>query len=152
MLIYRKFLKEVIAPLAGRSLRCQCPPTMRVVMPSRQPSIGPHTDSEFDNHVSAEINFWVPLTRVWGNNTLWVESEPGLKDFHPVECNYGQIFRFNGNRCTHFTTVNDTDATRVSFDFRAIPLSEYRFDYDGKIGDYNSETFSFAVPDPPGGK
>ena len=46
--------------------------------------------------------------------------------------------------------MNDTAATRVSFDFRAIPLSEYHFDYDGKIGDYNSETF--VVPHPPGGK
>jgi hypothetical protein len=37
----------------------------------------------------AEVNFWVPLTRVFGTNTLFVESAPGRGDFRPVELGYG---------------------------------------------------------------
>ena len=51
------------------------------------------------------------------------------------------MLRFNGNRCTHFTKSNDTDVTRVSFDFRAIPCSVHQNIYDGKIGDYNTKIF-----------
>jgi hypothetical protein len=41
----------------------------------------------------AEVNFWVPLTRVFGTNTLFVESAPGRGDFRPVELGYGACFR-----------------------------------------------------------
>eukprot|EP00040_Diaphanoeca_grandis_P039118 m.258184 g.258184 ORF g.258184 m.258184 type:complete len:373 (-) comp36249_c0_seq1:77-1195(-) len=139
MTIYQKFITEVIVPVLGGSLRFQTPPTMRIHMPCRKPTILPHTDMDYDCHQCTEINFWVPLTKVWGTNTLWRESAPGLKDFHPVELDYGQFLKFNGNQCTHFTKPNDSDATRVSFDFRCIPLSEYTKAFDCKIGDYNSE-------------
>ena len=32
----------------------------------------------------------VPLTHVYGSNSLWVESAPGLADFQPVEACSGQ--------------------------------------------------------------
>jgi len=141
--VYARFVEEVIVPLCGdSSIQCQCPPTVRVHMPSQQPTIPAHTDSEYEGHEASEINFWVPVTRVWGNNTLWCETQPGLKDFHPVEIEYGNILRFNGNRCTHFTKSNDTGATRVSFDFRAIPGSLHQNIFEGKIGDYKSKLFT----------
>jgi len=147
--VYNAFIDGVVVPLCGgvsetKGIRCQNPPTIRVHMPSRKPTIPPHTDSDYDAHQPGEINFWIPVTPVWGNNTLWTESEPGKEDFHPIEIGYGQILRFHGNRCTHFTKKNDTGATRVSFDFRAIPLVAYREDFGGKIGDYNSQ--EYGVP------
>ena len=38
----------------------------------------PHTDSMYF-HQRGQINFWVPLTKVYDSNTLWVESSPGLQ-------------------------------------------------------------------------
>ena len=32
---------------------------------------------------------------------LFGETEPGKKDFIPLEINYGEYFQFNGNKCTH---------------------------------------------------
>lgn len=46
-----------------------------------------------------EVNFWVPLSRVYGTNSLWTESEPGKGDFRPVEAEPGVGFRFYGNQC-----------------------------------------------------
>jgi hypothetical protein len=74
--------------------------------------------------------------QVWGSNTLHVESIPGLGDFHPLELSYGQLCRFWGNQCHHYTIANRTDSTRVSFDFRVIPRSLYTGAFDGYIGDY----------------
>jgi hypothetical protein len=74
--------------------------------------------------------------QVWGSNTLHVESKPGLGDFHPLELRRGQLCRFWGNQCQHYTVANQTDATRVSFDFRVIPRSMYTGAFAGYIGDY----------------
>lgn len=34
---------------------------------------------------------------------------------------YGQVFRFYGNKCWHYNNLNDTGSTRASIDFRVIP-------------------------------
>ncbi len=51
----------------------------------------------------------------------------------------GEGLRFNGISCRHYTCPNDTGCTRVSFDFRVIPRSLWRNDWDGYIGDYRTE-------------
>ena len=66
---------------------------------------------------------WVPLTHVWGANSLWIESAPGLADFRPVEACCGQAVRFYGNRGAHFTVTSTSDGARVSFDFRVLPAA-----------------------------
>jgi hypothetical protein len=71
-------------------------------------------------HQPSELNFWLPLTRTFANNTLWVESTPNKGDFHPLELEYGTFCKFYGNQCRHFTYPNNTNATRVSIDFRAV--------------------------------
>ena len=38
----------------------------------------PHTDSMYF-HQRGQINFWVPVTKVYDTNTLFVESAPGLQ-------------------------------------------------------------------------
>lgn len=116
------------------------PPTLRVSMPCARAYIKPHSDSDFNFHSSQEINFWVPVTKVFGSNTLFVESSPGYADYHPLELGCGDVARFWGYSCRHYTVPNTTDATRVSFDFRVIPKSE--FDpgspgfVAGRVGDY----------------
>ena len=139
---YRTFVREIILPqFQGEAIWYQCPATLRIHPPGLSPTIGLHKDSDYSRHEAYEINYWIPLTKVFGNNTLWVESLPGKSDFAPVELEAGKGFRFNGNECRHFTKANDTKCTRVSFDFRVIPLSiaERPNKFDGKIGDYTAE-------------
>ena len=140
---YQRFVQETIAPRCGdpSGVAYQCPPTLRVHMPGRAPTIAQHCDSEYDRHHAGEINFWVPLTPVGGTNTLWTESEPGKADFHPFDLpTVGQAVRFNGYKCRHYTLANETGQTRVSFDFRCIPLSVWRDEFNGNIGDYRHAT------------
>jgi len=111
------------------------------------PTIKPHSDSQYDRHQKCEMNFWVPVGRAFGNNALRVESRPGANDFVTITLSENQYFRFDEYNCTHFTVPNDTDYTRVSFDFRVVPASLYRphadangqKKSDGKIGDYRAE-------------
>ncbi|CAE8611034.1 unnamed protein product [Polarella glacialis] len=124
MELYHRFIKQVVVPLLGcGELLYQCPPTLRCQMPSVVPSCSPHRDSDYAAHHGAEINFWIPVTKAWGSNSLHVESEPGKQDFHPLELGSGEMAIFNGCQCLHYTEANSTDSVRVSFDFRVIPKS-----------------------------
>lgn len=158
--VYRSFVLEFVVPLLGQGeLIYQCPPTMRCQMPSPVAACSPHRDSDYAAHHGAEINFWLPVTRAWGSNTLQVESEPGKADFHPLELGPGEVAIFNGSRCLHYTEANRTDSVRVSFDFRVIPrsllgtggcprLTEKRHQTRG-AATYQYDLFSTASPDAP---
>ena len=116
-------------------------PCVRVVQPGEF-SIGPHADVSY-GHSPASINFYVPLTRIGdrgGSSSLWLESEPGKEDWHPIEGGgYGAggggsagddgaggeyhadtVKRFAGGICAHWTSENRTGRTRVSLDFRVV--------------------------------
>ena len=98
-------------------------PTFRVHLAGSAAQGIPHADGlQPYNHQPNEVNAWVPLTPVFGSNSLTSESEPGLGDFHPFEAMPGQFISFYGNRCWHYTVPNETDTTRVSFDFRVVPF------------------------------
>ena len=56
--------------------------------------------------------------------SLQVESSPGAADFAPITAGVGEMYRFRGNACEHFTELNVSGATRVSFDFRVIRAQE----------------------------
>jgi len=100
---------------------CQLPPTLRISLPGAPPTISLHSDAVYPHHHPCEVNWWLPLTRVYGSNTLWIESTPGASDYKPVELCPGQLLRCNGYECRHYTMPNATEHSRVSFDFRAVP-------------------------------
>ena len=97
---------------------------MRVMLPSDEAVGVPHCDADY-NHVKSELNFWVPLVSVSGSNTLWTESTPGKGDYSPIVARNGHVVRFYGNQCRHFTVPNKSNVSRVSFDLRVIPASQY---------------------------
>ena len=66
------------------------------------------------------------MTKCYDTNSLWVESEPGKGDYKPVIMDNGDLFKFYGNKCRHGNKVNNTNRTRVTFDFRVLPLSKYK--------------------------
>lgn len=137
---YRKFVKDVCAPLCGsHRVIFQCPPTIRIVLPGAPATIRMHCDADYPVHWKGEINFWLPVTAVFGSNTLWLESEPLSGDFRPMELRPGELLRFNGYECRHYTTTNETAVSRVSFDWRAIPYELCNGTAVQMIGDYPAE-------------
>lgn len=121
--VYLQFVLDVVAPhvhsITGcKKLYFQAFPCIRVVRP-KEFSIGVHCDSSY-GFSQANINFYVNLTKIFGTNSLVLESIPGKEDWHTIEADYGSVKRFYGAQCSHFTTGNSTDATRVSLDFRVI--------------------------------
>ena len=90
----------------------------------------------------------MPLTRCYGSNTVWVETEPNKGDYTPVVVEPGQVFQFSGGTLRHGNKINNTNETRISFDFRVMPLSKYDSKYPKTsatkkikfiIGDYYRE-------------
>jgi perosamine synthetase len=88
--------------------------------------IPPHYDSDnLSNHPVGEKNFLMPITKMKDTNSIYIESEPGKKDFESIELEYGEIFHFNGNKCTHYNEQNKENKLRISLDFRIILLKDY---------------------------
>jgi hypothetical protein len=132
---YDAFVLEVCAPrFAKRHGRApteiwfQAFPCVRVVQPGDF-SIGPHADAAYGHH-PCSVNFYVPLTRIGGTSSLFLESSPGREDWHPIEwdgaaTDVGFVKHFAGAVCAHWTTENKTARTRVSLDFRLIAGPDY---------------------------
>lgn len=100
-------------------------PTFRVHLPGNVATGGFHRDADY-NHDEAELNYLVPLTSMYGTNSVWLESAVGKRDFHPVRMSVGEVLKFHGACLEHGSVSNDTGRTRVSFDFRVLPKTAYR--------------------------
>lgn len=153
---YREFICEEVAPKiaaafdsSGDGVRCtgvafQANPSLRVVTPSMNAAGRRHRDCDY-GHQPAQINYWLPLSRACGSNTLHVE---GLKKNDPtvatpLEGNFGVMHRFHGNDLFHFTIPNDTNHTRVSLDFRVVPGPLFDNDYPGSRNEMNGKQAFF---------
>jgi len=122
---YHNFVKDYLRKhLEEEILVFESSPNLRIHYAHSKFSVGPHTDGDY-GHSPYEINFWVPLTVATGTASLFAESSPGQGDFHSFEAQYGDAVRFYGSRCLHFTRDNNTDCTRVSFDFRIVKFSDF---------------------------
>jgi len=132
--ILDRFMREFVCQRQGGGrVAYQKQPTFRVVLPSALPAGYLHCDADY-HHPPSELNWWLPLTQVSGNNTLHCESSPGLADFTPVELQYGQVLRFYGNLCRHFTRPNDTTSCRVSFDTRVVTEAQHPPAWTDRLG------------------
>lgn len=153
--VYRALIKQALSPLFGADLLFQSTPTIRFHFPHQKGFLWRpryHTDIML-GHPPQEVNVWLPLTRSFGTNSMCIAPlEDSLRilggedyDFdafalrtqtdeafsracaaasRPVELEPGQFLMFDP-RCLHATQYNDTDATRISIDFRVIPVAEF---------------------------
>ena len=131
--VFINFVLNYIAPHVQSITNCkklyfQAFPCIRVVRPGEF-SIGPHCDAAY-GFSQANINFYIPLTKIYGTNSLILESYPGKEDWHTIEGEYGCIKRFYGAQCSHFTAENATNQTRVSLDFRVIEDQYWVLNHD----------------------
>ncbi|KAL1515813.1 hypothetical protein AB1Y20_002429 [Prymnesium parvum] len=121
---YEALVLEVLAPhlraaLGAAEIHFAAAPTVRVQTPSAGRQLRAHCDGVYGVQEGA-LNFWLPLTPVRAECALHVESAPGARDYLPLLPEVGEVVRFNGRRCVHFTVPNTTNQTRVSIDFRCV--------------------------------
>jgi len=125
--VYHDFLGTFILDnLKTSRVAFQTAPTFRCHLPQCGAPGRPHRDEDYF-HPCCEVNFWIPVTPVFGSNSLYSETRRGAGDYHAFEAqgDQGELIRFWGNQVWHYTMPNETDATRVSFDFRVIREQEW---------------------------
>ena len=124
--LYKDFIKNFVSSfLEDENLVYQHRPSLRVHL-NHNKAVGEfHKDSDY-NHPIEEVNFFVPMTVSSETSTIWVESEPNKRDFRPINLKYGEIFVFSGGVLNHGNLINQTEQTRVSFDYRVIKSKNYK--------------------------
>lgn len=139
--LYNLFVKEYVIPICHNisgetEFAYQKFPSFRVQMPNNLSVSKFHTDSdELHKHPKGEINFVVPLTKMYDTNTIWVQNSNNAEFFNPINAEVNNLICWNFNKLLHGNQINKTDDTRVSFDFRVLPISKYN-DY---INNYDSD-------------
>lgn len=143
--LYYRFLREVIFPTYPEDIRdfvVQKDPSFRINLPNNTSigirdgetldtsRIGMHCDYDF-GHPEGEINYILPFTDMYGTNSVYVESAPNIGEFAPIHTQYGNVFRFWGNKCRHFNHINTTGVSRLSYDFRVMPFDAYNESTNG---------------------
>jgi hypothetical protein len=123
---YRRFVAEFVPTVLGTTEFCfQKVPTFRIHLLGNVAVGEFHRDGDY-NHASGEVNFWLPLTKCWESNSLWIERQRGHGDYAPVQAEPGEVLVFDAVHWAHGNRPNTTGVTRVSFDFRCIPMELYR--------------------------
>lgn len=151
---YKKVIRGHVTD--GEDFLFQSTPTIRFHFPNQQgfnwrPRY--HTDVML-GHPPQEVNLWLPITRTFDTNTMrlaglkkslevfegvrldfkefarLVQEDEGTQKLcsevsQPVCLEYGEFIAFDC-RCLHATQENMTDTTRISLDFRVLPLDAYR--------------------------
>ena len=120
---YKEFVEFLSNEVFQEKLIYQFKPTLRVQFPGNKAVGGWHRDREY-NHPSEEINIWVPITKARETSAIWVESSFNAEDYSPVNIDFGEVLIFDSG-LKHGNKVNQTNNTRLSFDFRIIPYSKF---------------------------
>jgi hypothetical protein len=146
--LYKNFIKENVRPLYDNSIVVQKLPTFRVCYPNNIAVGEYHKDKWYRDRAWAEkvkeLNFFLPFTRAYDTNTIWVESEEDKADYSPMNCEYGEFIQWDGSNLMHGNHINSTGKTRVSIDFRVVEYKNYEpsdkgsinTDMKFKLGDY----------------
>jgi len=129
---YITFIHEIVKPYFGWEIVYQAQPTFRIQFVNNR-AVEPHRDADY-NHPIQELNWWLPVTNTFGTNSIWIESKRGKRDYHPERVNYGEVLLFSGADLMHCNKTNDSGITRVSFDFRAMPRTEWVIPTEVKEG------------------
>ena len=140
--LYKEFIYNVIQPLFGEHIVYQKIPTFRTQLVGNLGVFEFHKDKAYQ-HNQEEINFYLPFTDAYSTNTIWVESEEDKGDYSPMGALYGETVMWNGCHLTHGNKLNETVNTRVSVDFRVIPMSKYKED-EGASAIYSKMKFSIG--------
>lgn len=148
------FFKEVVEPTFGPIVSRQVLPTPRTHLAVKDDSLcaeecvlhaqGPreflrqfyfdrprpamfHRDRDY-GLTSGTVNLWIPLTRVFGTNSLWIGGPDRRgRDAVPAELSPGECLFFDGANRWHGVVWNTSGITRAGFDIRFFPEDGYIF-------------------------
>ena len=120
---YLDILKHLEKTFFKEKIIVQSKPTLRVHIPNNLSVGSYHVDNDY-GHPTEAINMWLPFNKAINTSALWLESEPGKKDFKPYNLDYGEILIFD-SKLTHGTEINREDHSRLSMDFRIIKKKDY---------------------------
>ncbi len=115
----------MVQPHYDEPLVYQAKPSFRIHLPNNVAVGEWHKDGDY-NHQRSEINWWLPFTDAFDNNTIWCESEEDKGDYRALDVKHGEVLIFGGAYLRHGNKANDTSVSRVSMDFRVIPYSKYQ--------------------------
>jgi len=116
---YVDFLRDVVAPRFGEPVYYQRVPTFRVHLPGNLAVGEFHTDAQY-HHPEDEVSFWLPLTPAYDTCSLWVADDDDA--LRGVVARPGEVVEFSAAKRLHGNYVNQTGHSRVSFDFRCLPV------------------------------
>ncbi len=135
--LYSKFIEKCIRPLYDDKIVVQAKPTFRICYPNNIAVGEYHKDKWYrDGEWAAkvkELNIFLPFTKAFDTNTIWVESQEDKKDFSSMDCEYGEFVKWDGPNLLHGNKVNNTGKTRISIDFRIIEYKNYQPSEHGSI-------------------
>jgi len=136
---YDALCTEFIEKFNNVTTRYQSIPSIRIQLPG-DISVDFHADM-FYGHGENIINYWMPITKVFGSNSMHIISEKDSKSLiesakgtkqsiedlnkkcirlsKPLSLDYGEVYKFHST-ILHGTLPNKTDRTRVSIDFRMV--------------------------------
>jgi len=142
--IYYSLVREEVLPIFNcddNEFIVQKDPAFRIHLPNNtalgfrpnmndpEDKIGLHCDADY-NHQEGEINFMLTLSGQKGANSCFVETAPGSDNYKSLDMEYGQFISFYGNKCRHYNIKNNTGISRLSIDFRIMPISKYDNTYE----------------------
>jgi len=112
------------------NIRFSIPNTAAIGFDPKDPEniVGLHCDSDFGHHFE-EMNFVVPITHMFGSNSIYYEPNinSGIEpiNFENLVLNENEYVQAYFNKLRHCNRINTTGKTRISFDIRVIPYSKY---------------------------
>lgn len=137
--IYREFDKHILSPIVYCyyqlcaewlvDLRQICSsewavqryPSVRIHLPKNVSVFEFHRDNDY-SHPLGEVNHFLSLTASRNTASLFVEEHLGWDDFASLELDVAESAILNTSIFRHGDHINEEKYTRVSIDFRAIPL------------------------------
>lgn len=119
--LYDDFISKVVKDLFNEEIIYQVTPTFRLQAIDNVSVFAFHKDTEY-GHSDKTINFFLPITKCYDTNALWVESG---SSFEPMECDYGDLITFDAVNLLHGNKVNKTGKSRISLDFRVMKMVDY---------------------------
>lgn len=122
---YRLLAKEWVSSLSSTyhidAWAVQRFPSLRVHFPDNISVFEFHRDSDY-RHPLGELNHFLSLTSCFESAALQVEKNLGWNDFSPLNLNIGESAILNTSIFRHGDYLNEEGYTRLSIDFRAIPI------------------------------
>ena len=112
---YHSFILELLRDTFSGISSYQSPPSFRFHYCGRSSSVF-HRDRDFGVE-DGRLNVWVPLTNVWGENSLWIESTVGAKNYEPIAMKLGQALIFDGVNLGHGSIQQIRRESALTLDF-----------------------------------